>query len=334
MNQRLLYPDICKFIAIFIVTWSHCAQCISNETYTNLWGGTELDIAFNMPLFRIISGWFINLDKYRKTNILTFIISKFKRLLVPSIIWFVIYAILFGVIPDLTLAGCYWYIKGMVNYYWYLNALFVCLCIIFLSAHFLKNDTMCILVSTIGVLLCPLSEISNINFMFPFIWTGYLLRIILNSNYKNYFIMICTVMGVALCPFWNASYTVYESPFQPLQLSISMCISYVYRFVIGFSISSVIISLIIHYEKSNLKRLAVWGKDTLAIYTVSILILCFISKILSIAKLSTNHMGVLDLLSFFLCLFIVASIIAFCRLCRRHKWSQSILLGEFSVKQY
>ena len=39
MTQRLLYPDICKFIAIFIVTWGHCAQCISGEVWTHLWGG-------------------------------------------------------------------------------------------------------------------------------------------------------------------------------------------------------------------------------------------------------------------------------------------------------
>ena len=185
MNQRLIYPDICKFIAIFIVTWSHCAQCIANKTYTNLWGGTELDIAFNMPLFMIISGWFINLDKYRDTGIIQFIVSKFKRLIIPSLTWFSIYAILNGIIPEIKLSNCLWYIRGMLNYYWYINALFVCLCVILFSAKLFKDNVLCILISTIGILICPLSEIANINFMFPFIWTGYLLRKITESNYSN-----------------------------------------------------------------------------------------------------------------------------------------------------
>lgn len=28
-KDRLVYPDISKFLTVFIVTWSHCAQRIS-----------------------------------------------------------------------------------------------------------------------------------------------------------------------------------------------------------------------------------------------------------------------------------------------------------------
>lgn len=84
--KRLTYPDICKFFAIFLVTWSHCAQCISGETWTNFIGGHQIDIAFNMPLFMIMSGWFINLEKTRNTPTLIFIKAKFRRLLVPSFV--------------------------------------------------------------------------------------------------------------------------------------------------------------------------------------------------------------------------------------------------------
>lgn len=73
MKERLLYPDICKFLAIFLVTWAHCAQCISGEIWTNFLGGKQLDIAFNMPMFMLISGWFIDPDKMRKSNIIEFI---------------------------------------------------------------------------------------------------------------------------------------------------------------------------------------------------------------------------------------------------------------------
>lgn len=328
MNQRLTYPDICKFIAIFMVTWSHSAQCIADKTYTNLWGGTEFDIAFNMPLFMIISGWFINLEKYRHTTIKAFLISKFKRLIVPSIIWFLIYAITSGLVPSISLSSLLWYIIAMFNYYWYLSGLFVCLSVILLSAKIIKNNTTCILLSTIGVLICPLSEFANINFMFPFIWVGLLLRKILEGKYKIHFITFCIIVGVCLCPFWDAKHTIYESPLKLLQLSTSMCITYVYRFIMGCSLSTIIIYSVMCYEKSCLKKMAVWGHDTLTIYTASILILNLFSKYLTIKELHTNQYILLDILSFILCTIIVFIIIAFCRLCRKFKWSKTILLGE------
>ena len=68
-DSRLAYPDICKFVAIFIVASSHCAQIVSGKTWNNFIGGSGLDVAFNMPLFMIISGWFINVDKLREANL-------------------------------------------------------------------------------------------------------------------------------------------------------------------------------------------------------------------------------------------------------------------------
>jgi fucose 4-O-acetylase-like acetyltransferase len=68
-RERLSYPDICKFLAVFIVTWSHCAQRVSGMIWTNFWGGLQFDIAFTMPLFMLMSGWFINPDKMRKVKL-------------------------------------------------------------------------------------------------------------------------------------------------------------------------------------------------------------------------------------------------------------------------
>lgn len=64
--ERVYYIDTCKFLAIYLVTCSHCAQAISGEVWTNFLGGSEIDIAVNMPLFMVISGWFLDIDKLRK----------------------------------------------------------------------------------------------------------------------------------------------------------------------------------------------------------------------------------------------------------------------------
>lgn len=160
MKQRLIYPDICKFLAIFLVTCSHCAQYISGETWTNFFFGSHLDIAFNMPLFMLISGWFINLDKMREQKPAEFVWGKFKRLMIPAIVW---WGILYLVSKPQS---------SPLSFYWYLTALFACMCIIYVFARLIKNDVLCMALSILFVLLCPKTDYCHINFMFPFLWGG------------------------------------------------------------------------------------------------------------------------------------------------------------------
>ena len=183
-NGRLLYPDICKFIAIFVVTWSHCAQRISGMIWTNFLGGLQLDIAFTMPLFMLMSGWFINLVKMRNTSILKYMLSKFKRLIIPSFTWYFVLLLLSFNLLDLSI----------FTYYWYLNALFVCLCVIMVCSKCIKSDLLCCAVTTIAVLLIPYSDYSHINFMMPFLWAGYWLRKIITMKYVHLVIFICSII--------------------------------------------------------------------------------------------------------------------------------------------
>lgn len=53
-DSRLKWPDFCKFLAMFFVTWGYAAQAVTGETFTALLGGKGYLTAFHMPLF-----WFI-----------------------------------------------------------------------------------------------------------------------------------------------------------------------------------------------------------------------------------------------------------------------------------
>lgn len=161
-TQRLRYPDICKCFAIFLVTCSHSAQYISGQTWTNFMGGTSFDLAFTMPLFFLISGWFIDIDKIRNTNIVNYMVSKARRLIVPALTWFVLFVLASGTMPCRT---------GL-SHYWYLTALFASLCIIGVFSKIFKNNVVCIVASLIFVLACPFTTRYRINFMFPFLWGG------------------------------------------------------------------------------------------------------------------------------------------------------------------
>lgn len=160
-KQRLSYPDICKCFAIFMATWRHCAQYVSGISFSNFLGGNAYDLAFSMPLFFLISGWFINIEKIRQTKLLDFIWNKFKRLIIPMASWYVLLLIVMR--PG----------TSVLSFYWYLSALFASMVIIACFAKLIRKDWLCILVSVLFVILCPKTDYCHLNFMFPFLWGGY-----------------------------------------------------------------------------------------------------------------------------------------------------------------
>lgn len=320
MKERISYPDICKFLAIFLVTWSHCSQCISGQTWCNFLGGKGFDIAFNMPFFMLMSGWFINPDKIRKTSSIDFIKSKFMRLVVPALVWYVVYCLFTLQIPHL---------KSAFTFYWFLNCLFVCLCIIYFFVKFIKYTWLCILLSTIFVILTPYTDFLKINFMLPYLWAGYLLRKLFVSERASYSVIAFTIAGCVLAPFWNIDFTVYQSPFNIIYISEKMLISYIYRFSFGFCLSAVAIYLIIKLENMPiLNKLAKYGKYTLTIYTSSFVINGMFSRVLNFVNFHTNDYILIDLTSLLLCSFIIVITIHFCNVCQRYTWLKKLFLGD------
>lgn len=193
-TQRLRYPDICKCFSIFLVTCSHSAQSVSGQTWTNFWGGTSFDLAFTMPLFFLISGWFIDIDKIRQTNIINYAIGKARRLIVPALTWFVLFVLASGTMP------C----RSGLSQYWYLTALFASLCNIGLFTKIFKNNLVCIVASLFFVLVCPFTTRYNINFMFPFLWGGVILRKLYNNKrLADILCVVFCVISVILSFFWN-----------------------------------------------------------------------------------------------------------------------------------
>lgn len=322
-QQRLIYPDICKFVAILIVTCSHCAQCVSGQIWTNFLGGSQIDIAFNMPLFMLISGWFLNFEKLRSTKFNNYIYSKFKRLIVPALSWYIIYCVVTIHRPDPLEA---------ISFYWYLTALFICDGIIFVSSRIIKNNSLCAVISISFVLLCPHSDFVNINFMFPYLWAGYYFRKVLESSkpYLLNFIFTCSLLfGVLLSIRWTPDYTVYNCPFKILDLNYDMLLTYVYRFSIGFSLAVLVLSIIKKWERTSFAySLAKYGQQSLIIYTYSFVFNGILSKMLNYFNLHTNAICLLDLLSLVLCLFIVVISVTIYKEADKWSFAKLFLLGN------
>lgn len=322
-EQRQIHPDICKFIAIIIVTCSHCAQTISGEIWSNFIGGTGIDIAFNMPLFMIMSGWFINLKKIRETNTFKFILSKTYRLIIPTISWYLIYCIL----TDNRIC-----ITNAFLFYWYLTALFASLAIITISAKLIKSDILCTFLSNMVVLVIPYSYFANINFMFPFIWIGFYLRKMFETNkvyISNSTMFVSLSIGLLLMINWSPDKSVYITPLKVLGINTNMLLTYIYRFVIGVTLSVPIIYYVKKIETSNYAySFAKYGKYTLIIYTFSFIFNELFSRILMHYNLHTNKFIIIDFIAFSSCIVIIAVSKLIYDKTHNKKIASIILLGE------
>ena len=281
-----------------------------------------MDMAFNMPLFMMMSGWFIDLETLQKTNSFNYIVNKFKRLILPAISWQVVYILVVSkAIPDPFSAA--WL-------YWYLSALFLCLCIIMFSAKFIKNVWLCITLSTICVIILPFSNFVDINFMFPYLWAGYLLRKLFDKEYAKYWVLLFSIVGVCLSIFWKIEYTVYITPFKSLYLNSFMIYAYLYRFTIGFCLSASIIYLVKLSENTKaLRWMTEYGKYTLLIYAISPIMNSIFARLLETFDFHTNDYIMIDITALILsCMICVTSIFVYKAFCR-NEYLSLFFLGEF-----
>lgn len=315
MNNRKEWPDFCKFIAMLFVTWGHAAQAISNENFSNLLGGNGYLAAFHMPLFFIMSGYFIKLDKIRETKTILFLQSKFRRLLLPALSWTAIYCLILSQTMEPT---------SFVSFYWYLSSLFLSFVVIVLFSKCIKSNALTIFLSTSFVILCPFTDFSNFNFMFPFLWVGYALRVNKHNN-SNVLFIITAIITILLLLIWNYNFTVYLSRFNTAHLSVIMVIKYAIRFIMGGAFSYVIIWLSRRFEYtivvSKFSRL---GQYTLTTYTVSFIVFGLVRKYLPVY---INTPFVLDILSLIVCILVYYLCVKIHILLSRNKYTSSILLG-------
>lgn len=126
--------------------------------------------------------------------------------------------------------------------------------------------------------------------------------------------------------FWK---TVYVSPFKIGSVNFRMISNYIYRFVLGFTLSAPIIYTIMRMANTKfLRPLAKYGSYTLVIYLFSFVFNGFMSLWLNMFNLHTNEYIILDILSIFLCIVIVVLSVKLSDVCKKNKWTGLLLLGE------
>lgn len=321
-RKRLDYLDFCKVLAIFLVTVAHCAQQISGQKFPDMMLSKDSFISVNMAIFMLASGYVMNLDKMRHTSIKEFFISKAIRLLFPMSTWYLVMCVVTFHMPCFAV---FW------SLYWYLGALFVCLLTIKILADFVPN-TMSVCLLSILVLTCiPMISFERSCYMIPFLWTGYVLRLYINSFNKS-FTLLFFLIFICMYYFWDIRYSIYMSPFHIWNVDYNSVYAMLYRFFIGVIGGYVIIitsKVLIEFKGFGwMRKLANLGPYTLVFYTMSFVLNAILVSVLRHINFFVTTLGLLDLISVLLAMIMMGIMFFFQKSARKNRWLCLFFLGE------
>lgn len=164
-KHRIVYLDLVKLFTIYLVILGHVIAMMVNG-YTV--GGRlySLIYSFHMPLFMLLSGYFVSSSTLNKP-FGEFLFAKVQQLLLPAI--------------TCTLIVCvYLYIfRGTVDYRtevignsWFLKTLFVYYVLFYLLKRIEANDWVLFVLSCVILFLIPHGSTLQINLLFPYFWGG------------------------------------------------------------------------------------------------------------------------------------------------------------------
>ena len=320
IQSRNEYIDLCKFFAMFVVTWEHFAQGFSHESFPDFFGGVWYGIAFEMPLFMLCSGWFMNTHKIKSQPLKEYVKSRFSRLVLPGIAYYLVCCLLIWRIPNPYHAFVF---------YWYLTSLFVCQMIIAIASKFTSRTSTIILILSL-VTLIPFTDFLKINFMLPFLLGGVILKYLFDNNISLKCLgFVSFIVTGFLLYFWNVDYSVYKSPFNSINMNIRELGIYVYRFSLGFSMSILFVVIAKYLTRYNLfKNLARLGKYTLVMYTVSVI--CKYVLINNTQCVVTEPIY-LEITSLIATVFLIALSVVLTKLFEKNKITSFLLLGQYKL---
>lgn len=342
-KQRILYWDVIKAFAIFLVVWGHCLQYLQVNTErcweSNLCG---FIYSFHMPLFMMVSGYFAR-GIYRK-SILENLKHKTIQVLLPSVTTYIVVGLL--LIYARHEPWGYGLAKLGVNCltsYWFLKALYILYVVgILFTSLYRKSKYFAYTATMLLVLLLR----NNVEFvhtmsMLPFFLVGMLLY-----KYENQFwskqvavISICILAcGVLAFKYDIVDYNMYMHPFQFESRYLYLFAVRTLMGVCASLLCIIVIRNLCNWLKNGIavRSLAKMGGMTLGIYVyhreLTLLANRFASRVESLNLLGQTTEGGYLFYEYVVCsiaalLFTFISI-AIIKILRRNKYSRLIFLGE------
>lgn len=270
--RRIIWVDVLKCLAMFLVLWGHCIQHFTNLDFCN--NPVFLFIySFHMPLFMMLSGYFAsNLLKRSYLNVFT---SKFLQLLLPTLIFGIVYWLQSRFLLHQTHRNItfIWY------YYWFLKSLFVCIMLFYIGVKICKKKwigltTMIVISQFVDII--PYLIFLQLRYMFPCFVLGYVL-----CHFKDYFYRYTRIILPVSLAFWCLMLIGFNQDllypdiknFTNLGEGFKIIYSIYYKLLIGMfggmSVMGIIYLLCVKLNSNKiLDKLAEYGRYTLAIYII------------------------------------------------------------------
>ena len=342
MNERTrnVVFDAIKALAIVLVVYAHAIQYLSGCDYWNN-GVFQFIYSFHMPLFFMISGFFIS--SALKLSWKDFLIKKGISLLLPCFVWTIIFSCL-------DFQGWHKMFMNVINpmnwKLWFLKGLFLVQLVIYICVKIstrIANRSehnriilLSILLSS-AVYLLPFMSIPRI--MVPMVWIGFFIRLKYDWFVKNYFwvVLVSIVAFIALYQFWNADVQsmyagarvkIYEVLFGKAEWMD--LVKMTYRILIG-ACGSVAIIALMHVLKRVPKWISVVGASTAAIYIIQSLILEYLMGTY-MASLSLTYKIPQWAIFYIYLPFITIVVIALCvllrKLIQKNDIASMLLIGD------
>ena len=120
-KSRLVYLDLCKVLAMFLVVWGHAIQHfiygMEGFAHDAVWRSIQ---SFHMPLFMMIAGYFS--CSSMKLSFWDIVMKKAKQLILPCVSW----GVLSFVLLHFTLGNNLSFFTTIIENFWFLKSVFIC----------------------------------------------------------------------------------------------------------------------------------------------------------------------------------------------------------------
>jgi len=297
IRERNNALDICKGIGIIFVVMGH--YHLNNTEYNIL---HKFVYIFHMPLFFYLSAFNLKIDKI---NLITFIRKRIKRLIVPWVIWSIIFSLITPIFfwlfykEDILIQSIAKNIflslihKGGFHNSWFLIALFWSQLIIVIFSLILKNNykfnLTLILIISLSFLLNAEKLKNNIIHSIHvfdvamasmiFIYFGYLLK---NINYRNKLFCMLSFIGIILSYQFNSEIDIVYNQYGNIFL-------YILGGLAGSYFSMFISNLILDKSSTLSKLLVFVGRNTIWILIFNIYLLYSYKMLFNYFQLNINN---------------------------------------------
>ena len=266
-SNRIIYLDVVKFLAIWMVCIGHSYFLVDMSRASILYNWIY---SFHMPLFMMLCGY-LSLKSYDKPIVL-FFKTKSTQLLLPTITISILTIIVCFLIdlPDIAIVARSEAIGGM----WFLRTLFFCFVYTYLFKRLGWQDYFTAIGSIVLALILPHGYFLQFNWMLIFFWLGYLLKCYrqIYMKYLALITMFSLLVFILLCVHEVPKVLTYHILFfTPWQL-FSQFVSGLFG---SLSLIGISYYFCLWFKDDNflVKKMAEVGTYTLGIYGLQSIIL-------------------------------------------------------------